>query len=107
MGEAVSGLSDRIEPIIFEDMMMIQIDLIALGTIPDDFVGRGIDWMTDDVIEAALTEYFGDEPQWSDDLLPWALASYKTTRDQMNAMREFTESLVAGMMGGGFGGMFR
>lgn len=94
-------------PIIFDELSMIQIDLLALGTIPDDFDGRGIDWMTDDVISAALLEFFGEEPDWSDDLLPWALESYKFTRDQMNVMREMADSLVTGMMGGAFAAMFR
>jgi hypothetical protein len=85
----------------FDFMTMIGIDLIAcrMAVEIDDTVAP-ITLFTDDLLRAALKEYFADDPDWSDDLVEPALRVYQKTKDIQDAARGIADAFVGSMMGG-------
>jgi hypothetical protein len=76
-------------------MTMMEIDLIAcrMAIEIDDTVAPAT-LFTDDLLRAAVKEYFSEAPEWRDDLLEPLLGAYRETQAIQNAALRLAESFI-------------
>jgi len=81
---------------MFTGLEIIQIDMIgcriAIEEHPDD---APCDVWSEDIVARAIKEYFSDCEEWSDNMLPGAMAWYKEAK----AVDDFARDLACLMVG--------
>lgn len=87
---------------IFDTLTMLELKIAILKRViplmPEE-PAIAADYVTDDVIRAALLDYFGSEPEWSDDLLEPAFTAYKETTALENYAFGLAGAIAASQIG--------
>jgi hypothetical protein len=79
----------------FDPLTLLSIDLIACTkAIELDDTVPPITLFTDELISESIKEYFKDEPDWTDELLPIALKEYRDGK----VMDEYAKELASSIM---------
>jgi hypothetical protein len=88
---------------MFDPIFMMHIRFAAACMANDqnpDYEGRLIDIITDDHYRAALKDYFSEDPDWTDDLLPRALEKFKESEEIEERLQGFCRDLLGSVMRG-------
>lgn len=89
---------------IFDPTLKLEIDIAVLraatSALPEDFEGILGDHITDDHRVTALREVFREYEDYSEDLLPTLLKSYRETEEVETRVRTYCDNFFgAGLVG--------
>lgn len=86
---------------MFDPIEKFHIDFRAACIADDEnpgYEGRLIDIITEEHIKAAIREYFVEEPEWSEDLMPQALKLYRETEAMEQRIKGFCDNLMSTLL---------